>query len=113
MPDSWNIIGWLILIFVAALTGITLGKVAWIFFDGWRTARRFKRAQAGKVRCEEARSVQRGDGFGYETAHCPNRATRQTPNGFFCEEHYHSHSQLRTLTGGVSFAIPLDYTKEV
>lgn len=88
--NPWNFIGWILVIFfVIALAPLLweLVRLSGALLGDWRDARRLKRAHAGRILCGE----------------CSRTATRQTPNGFYCENHFWNHSRK----GGVSFAFPL------
>jgi hypothetical protein len=102
----WDIIGWAIVAVVVlrlawGVAYVTLGEVRL-----WRARRLRRRADAGKVTCQHVVDIVEDDTV-WPVRRCRNIATRRTPNGYFCDDHWREHSR----TGSISFAIPLDYTK--
>lgn len=62
------------------------------------TRRRYLRAHAGKLRCERM--------------DCRAIATRQTPAGFFCGDHWQPRQTIRTEVGNtVTYAFDLDFLR--
>lgn len=96
MGDSWNIIGWIVLV----LAGLAVVAVAWIIFrayiDQWRVNWRRRRADGGKLKCQSEA--------------CSKTSRYVTPNGYFCEDHEGENSKKKVLTGSVMYAHPLAYT---
>lgn len=95
---SWNIIGWILLIVGGTwMLGLAI-RLAWIFIEHGLGQRKIRRANAGKLRCEDPEP-------------CYAIATRQTPNGYFCDAHWPDHRSKGTRYRSVSFARPLDWTQ--
>lgn len=101
----WTIIGWALIAWFSFWAIFLAAKVGAIFFDIWRTQRRFKRANKGKVSCEHCPTE--GTVLG-----CNNVAAWQTPNGFFCDFHRMPNVSKTIFTGSVSYSRPLEWTKD-
>lgn len=95
--SPWTVLGWLLVVFVTLVfilpivvrLGIAIG-------EGVRDELklyRLRRAHKGKVTCEQK--------------DCRLRATRKTPRGFYCEDHFKEHWRY----AGGQYAFPLKYTR--
>ena len=109
--NPWTLVGWIVAIFLLiAFSPLLWGLFVKLPAAAWGdfvTDRRLRRAKAGKVTCEHS-------GYNHTTwveLPCPNKATRQTPNGFYCEKHFHQDGQKRTFSGSVSYALVLEWYK--
>lgn len=100
--NPWTLVGWIVAIFLL----IAFSPLLWTLFVKLPAAiwgdlvadRRLRRAKAGKVLCEHP---------------CGAKATRQTPNGFYCESHFNDrgNAEKRITSGSVSYAFVLDWYK--
>lgn len=98
--NPWNIIGWFLLIILVIIPVTAfLVRLAVAIVADLREARKMRRANAGKVRCEHTEP-------GPDQVRCTNIATRRCPRGLACEEHMHDR-RLQEMT--ISFAFPLDH----
>lgn len=118
--DPWLLIGWaIIVIFASFLAAFGLGFFKKLMSQ-YLTDRKRRRAHAGKVGCEGS-DVERI--YGDErnrvlidkiTHPCKKLATRVTPNGYFCEDHYLENSRRVVSRGNffgqVGYAHKLNYT---
>lgn len=111
----WAIIGWIILaVIVICLAAFSLGVVegfAKQFYADWRR----KRAHAGKVTCQgedvekiygDERNRIRDDKV---THKCKKIATRVTPNGYFCDDHWEENSRRYGYYAGISYGHKLNH----
>lgn len=99
MPQSWNIIGWLVIGWLCLIVAALFFGVGKVLVEIQIAQWRYRRANAGKLRCQDSEP-------------CYAMATRQTPNGFFCDAHWPDHSRKHILSGSVSYATRLDWSKD-
>ena len=108
MNDPWFYIGWGVIIVVVTC-------VVWFFFGFFkaifaqlRADAKRRKAHAGKLKCEGGEWVRiYGDERNQVLSDkkyikCPFIATRVTPNGYYCEEHWLENSRK---TGGLGAAV--------
>lgn len=96
MGDSWNIIGWAFIVVCVIAALIFGGLITKIYTDQWRTNRKRRRAEAGKLKCE-------AEG-------CENIATYTTPNGYFCDDDEGANSKKHSSLGSWQWAHKLPHT---
>lgn len=96
--DSWNIIGWALIILSVVLALVWFVGVLRRAIPQWRATRKHRRAHAGKVQCES----REGD-------KCQRVAIKVTPHGYFCSEHWLQNVRVKTLYGGYSWSHDLEH----
>lgn len=92
--SPWNVLGWLLVSTIAAFALLFIVAVIVAFAKDYRAARRRRRAEEGKVRCEQ-------EG-------CNAIAERRTPKGYFCDDHWRANRG----GGAVSFAFLLKHAQK-
>lgn len=111
----WAILGWIaVSAFVVVVVGV-LFVIAKEVISQLLTDRRRKRAHRGKVKCEGGEWVKiYGDERNQilddkKYIKCPLIATRKTPKGYFCEEHWSENSYKGGMYAGVSYGHKLNH----
>lgn len=110
--NPWTLIGWIVAIFLLiSLSPLILAllKIPVALAADLRDQRTLRRAHRGRLGCQHREA----DRLGGETS-CYNVATRRTPNGFYCEDHFNDrrNAERRTFSGSVSYAFVLDWYKD-
>lgn len=110
--DPWKLVGWIVAIFLILALAPLVGRLFYGFLialpaaiiSDARAARLRSRADAGKVRCQHS-------GYNHTTKvrlPCKATAVRRTPNGYYCNDHWNTHSRK----GGLSYAFLLKHAQE-
>lgn len=94
------LVGLVILFYFVAPLVIALAVLVYEVGKDYRADWHLRRAHKGKVKCEW-RQWRQGD------KRCSEIAVRQTPQGVFCEDHWHRRSGF----GAVSYAHMLDHAR--
>lgn len=108
MDTPWAIIGWIVLACIILFSGIMFTSIAKVFVSQWLTDWRRKRAHAGKVPCEGYDTELVIDGL-RKKIECEKIATRVTPNGYFCEDHWSENSRKIGMYAGISYGHLLNH----
>lgn len=93
MTDPWTILGWLLVGLVLTPVALFVARFVAAVVQDARKARKHRRANAGKLRCEEPE--------------CKRIAVRRTPRGYYCEDHWPPKSRWHSI----GFAMLLDHAR--
>lgn len=97
MGDSWNIVGWGLIVLACLAAAVVVVVIFWAYAKQWLIDIKRKRAHAGKVKCESHEG-------------CDKLARWITPTGYACDEHEGYMSKKYISVGSVQWAHRLNYT---